>query len=491
MFSSSMNAMQLQENPHWKALATLQQKIHLQSPTSCIEQHYSCGLTLDLSRQHLTQETFDALKALAQSLQLNDNIEAMFNGEIVNYSEQRAALHTALRDPKPHERTINGENIFSSVQKSIRAMYSIATKLRTQTWLADHSSPITDIVNIGVGGSDLGPKFCTQALQKFHCDSLNFHFISDADPLAFESVVNTLRPENTLFIISSKSFTTPETLFNYQKARTWVKKNHWTSHFIAVTANTCAAREAGFEHIVAIWPWVGGRYSVTSASNLIMAIAIGPEAFQAFLDGAHAMDCHFRKTPIEKNLPQLAALVGVWNNNFLQATQHLILSYGQPLDKLVQYVQQLEMESNGKSVDIYGNSINYSTAPVVWGGPGNQAQHSYYQLLCQGTHQIAIELVSSRENHNHMINAMCQNKTDILYHGVQNTAYPYQRIKGNVPVTRLQLDTISPYSMGALIAFYEHKVFTQSVIWRINPFDQPGVESAKKNLRHQVSAALV
>lgn len=485
-----MNGAPLQANPHWQSLCALQKKNCSQAPTSCIGQRQFGGLTLDLSRQRLSQEVFDTLGMLAQSRHLNDHIAAMFNGDIVNYSEQRPALHTALRDPLSRGLWVNGEEVYALVQQSLQDMFSIATKLRNKTWLSEPRTTIRDIVNIGVGGSDLGPRFCTQALQEFHSTDLNFHFISDADPLAFESVVTALQPEGTLFIISSKSFSTPETLFNYAKARQWMTAVNWEEHFIAVTAHPSLAHAAGLQHTVAIWPWVGGRYSVTSASNLITAIALGQEAFQSFLDGAHAMDCHFRAAPLAHNLPKLSALVGIWNNNFLQATQHLILSYGQPLDTLVQYVQQLDMESNGKSVDIYGESIHYSTAPVVWGGPGNQAQHSYYQLLCQGTHKMAIELVSSRENHNQMINTMCQNKMDILYHGVQDTPHPYQRITGHIPVTALQLDKIAPYTLGALIAYYEHKIFTQSVIWKINPFDQPGVESAKKHLQHQVSQAL-
>ena len=222
---------------------------------------------------------------------------------------------------------------------------------------------------------------------------------------------------------------------------------------------------------------------MTSAINLITAIAIGPDAFQQFLSGAHAMDDHFRKQPFSKNLPVLAALVGIWNNNFLQTQQHLILTYGESLTALVPYVQQLDMESNGKSVDIYGHTVSYATGPVVWGGPGNQAQHSYYQLLCQGTHRVAIELVSIQENNHELLNKMCQNKNDILYYGVQCSGLPSERIGGGIPLTHIQLEKISPYILGACVAFYEQKVFTQATIWGINPFDQPGVESAKKFLQ--------
>ena len=479
------------ENSHWQALLSLQETLLAQEAASYTNKQSVCGITLDLSRQKINQPILEELLLLAESSNLSESIESLFNGATVNYTEQRAALHTALRDPRSHGLWVDGQDLLIPISETRQRLFDIAHEIRNHSWTGVSGNPITDVVNIGMGGSDLGPRFCTQALKKFQQTPINFHFVSDADPNAFESAVEHLTPEQTLFLISSKSFTTPETLYNYQKARQWLDQElDWTRHFIAITANCERAKESGFQHILPIWLWVGGRFSVTSAMNLITAIAIGPEAFQQFLEGAYAMDCHFRNTPFYKNLPVLAALTGIWNINFLKAHQHLILTYDQALDGFVQYVQQLDMESNGKSIDIYGRPVNYSTGPVVWGGPGNQAQHSYYQLLCQGTHQIAIDLISTKDNQGSMINTLCQNKSDVLYYGVQ-TSHSFEQIKGGASLTHIQLEQISPYALGALIALYEHKIFTQSVIWQINPFDQPGVETAKRFLQKKPANALV
>lgn len=332
-----------------------------------------------------------------------------------------------------------------------------------------------------MGGSDLGPRFSIHALANLAAKHLRYHFVSDVDPYALDNVIQHLKPETTLFIVSSKSFTTKETLYNAKKALAWV--NHPTQidkHFIAVTANVTKAKESGFGHVLPIWEWVGGRYSLCSAISLITAIAIGYDQFSQILAGAHSMDKHFRDTAFSANLPVLLGLTGIWNNNFLHIHNLLILVYTQQLDYFVPYIQQLDMESNGKSIDKHGRAVNHATGPIVWGGLGNQAQHSYYQLLCQGTHQVAADFVTVKSFNSELINAMSEAKRQILAHGVHEPENPNGYIPGNKPVNHIQLADCSPFTLGQLIALYEHKIYTQSVIWNINAFDQPGVESAKK-----------
>lgn len=306
------------------------------------------------------------------------------------------------------------------------------------------------------------------------------HFISDADPHAFSDVCDQLHPETTLFIISSKSFTTKETLYNMKKAFAWVNKpEHMDKHFIAITANEDKARDYGFSTILSIWDWVGGRYSLTSAINLITAIAIGFDQFTQLLEGANQMDQHFQTQELHDNMPVIMALIGLWNINFLRISSFLFLIYTKRLALFVPYLQQLDMESNGKSVDIHGRNVTYSTGPVIWGGLGNQAQHSYYQLLCQGTHKVAIDFISSEEFEGSLIDSYCKAKMHALSEGVDN-GDPRSYIAGGIPMNHIRLKSCTPASIGALIALYEHKIFVQSLLWNINAFDQPGVESAKR-----------
>jgi glucose-6-phosphate isomerase len=330
----------------------------------------------------------------------------------------------------------------------------------------------------------LGPLFCIDALSDYVTDTLKFHFISEIDPNVFAKVTAKLNPETTLFIISSKSFTTPETLCHMENAFAWVNQNeHRDKHFIAVTANIKKAQEHGFHHILPIWDWVGGRYSSCSSINLITCIAIGFEQFSAMLTGANSMDNHFKKTKLSKNLPVLLALLGIWNINFLNNNNLLVLTYADDLKYFVSYLQQLDMESNGKSINKQGRWIDYNTGPIIWGGPGNQAQHSYYQLLCQGTHKISADLISIKTFDNEAINQMCLDHSKVLTKGSAEDENPHSYIPGEVSVNHISLTACTPETLGALIALYEHKIFVQGVVWNINSFDQPGVESSKKSLK--------
>jgi glucose-6-phosphate isomerase len=441
----------------------------------------SCGISLDFSRQHLHQRTTELLFALANERKLREKIQHLMQGKVVNLSENRPALHTALRLPDKNCIVINQRNIIEDVHFAMSEMQAIVKKIRNKQWLGHTGAPITDIVNIGVGGSDLGPRFCLQGLRDFVSPDLNFHFISTADPNAFHRVTKNLSPHNTLFIVSSKSFTTDETLYNAKKAIAWINNPAGQrQHFIAITAHPVRAYNFGFFHVLPIWSWVGGRYSFCSAINLITAIAIGWDNFQQMLDGAHSMDLHFKEADYKQNLPVMLALLGIWTNNFLNIHNVLMLVYAEPLEQFVAYVQQLDMESNGKSRDNQGNKIDYSTGPLIWGGLGNQIQHSYFQLLCQGTHRVALDFITLDTYNGHMINNMCTAKIDVLSKGINDSQNPNGLISGKMPINHLRLKDCSPFTLGALIALYEHKIFTQSVIWDINPFDQPGVESAKR-----------
>lgn len=439
-----------------------------------------CDITLDFSKQKIVDSTLELLCELATASKLKEAIHALTSGKTVNLSENKPALHTALRAPDDEALWINGHNIMSDIIETRNKMEAVAESIRHKDWLGYSGEPITDIVNIGMGGSDLGARFCVEALSDFSTENLGFHFISDIDPHAFTNTVKNLTPETTFFIISSKSFSTKETLFNAKQAMQWIgDSKHFQKHFIAITAREQRAHDFGIEHVLPIWDWVGGRYSVCSAMSLITMIAIGPKNFKAFLSGAYDMDQHFQQVPFAENLPVLTALLGIWNNNFLGIHQLLILVYANQLEQFVPYVQQLDMESNGKCFDKNDRLINYSTSPIIWGGHGNRAQHSYYQLLCQGTHRTAIDFVSLKVFDNCMVNAFCREKQHILSKGIDSERKISGRILGNLPLNHFRLKACTPYILGAFISLFEHKSYTQGVVWNLNPFDQPGVESAK------------
>lgn len=441
----------------------------------------SQGISIDFAKQCLDETTLDLLINLAKERNVKEKIYSLIHGDKVNQSEDRPALHTALRTFKDKPIWDNGHDIIPDIFTTREQMRVISTQIRDGLWLGHTGRPIKDIVNIGIGGSDFGPRFCVDALVKYITPDLGFHFISDADPLAFESTVARLKPETTLFIVSSKSFTTKETLFNAQKAIAWINNNqHLDKHFIAVTANIIKAKALGFSNVLPIWDWVGGRYSLCSAINLITCIAIGFEQFTQLLAGANSMDEHFYSKDLHENMPVLMALIGLWNINFLHISNLLLLVYSRQLEKLVPYIQQLDMESNGKSIDNFGRAVNHATGPIVWGGSGNQAQHSYYQLLCQGTHKIAADFISIDEYSNDLISHFRDAKMQVLSNGIDPVDNSNGYIPGGMPINHIRLASCSPFCLGALIALYEHKVYVQSVLWNINSFDQPGVESAKR-----------
>ena len=441
----------------------------------------TCNIDIDFSNQRINDSTLELLITLANERELQEKIMHLMQGNTVNPDENRPALHTALRTQSLEPIIVNGQDIIPDILNTREIMRLLSEQIRNGLWTGFSGKPITDIVNVGIGGSDLGAKLCVNALTDYAAKHLNYHFISDADPYAFSSAVMHLKPETTLFIISSKSFTTEETLYNTQKAIEWLgKETPIGNHMIAITAHRERAQRLGISHILPIWDWIGGRYSACSAINLITAIAIGFEQFEELLIGANAMDQHFQHAEFTINLPVLLGLIGIWNTNFLSIHTLLLLTYSKYLEFFVPYIQQLDMESNGKSFNNQGRAVNHMTSPIIWGGLGNQAQHSYYQLLCQGTHKVAVDFITLKTHENELIHDMYMAKKWILTHGISDETNPKGYIPGNTPLNHINLVNCSPASIGSLIALYEHKIYVQSVIWDINPFDQPGVDSAKR-----------
>jgi glucose-6-phosphate isomerase len=441
----------------------------------------ACNIHLDYSSQKLSAEILQTLFELAHVCQFSSNIRSMMRGDKLNLSEQRPALHTALR-ARPHEVIfVDFQNIVPKVLAARNQIETIAELIRAKRWFGFSGKPIKDIVNVGIGGSHLGPYFAIHALKNFCTEELGYHFISDVSPESFYNVIEKLNPETTLFIISSKSFTTPETIHNAQKAIEWIGQHELSAnHFIAITACEDKARQFGIKNIIPIWDWVGGRFSFCSAINLITAIAIGAEQFNSLINGAHQMDQHVLEADDKSNMPLLLALIGIWNINFLNIPSLVILPYARPFEFFVPFIQQMDMESNGKSIDREGRNIPHATSPIIWGGMGNNAQHSYFQLLCQGTHKTTADFISLTCHSGELINSMCQSRMHVLTHGRKLPHQPSGHIQGGIPLNHIQLSDCTPFTIGALVALFEHKIFIQSVVWNTNPFDQPGVESAKQ-----------
>ncbi len=454
--------------PHWKILNDL--KVTSESTT------YKCHLKnayFDLTLRHhdLNQSVFPQLMQLPRVQGLESAQEQWAKG---CFQEERIPTYHFLRC---------FENIPAIYRDELthtrEKMQVMVDAIREGEWRGATGKPITDVVNIGMGGSDLGPRLSLEVLAEFKNTNLRFHFISDADPYAFAKVLEDLSPEMTLFLVSSKSFSTEETLLNAQYASAWVSHPDALKHqFIALTAQPERARTLGYEHMLTIPNWVVGRYSSCSSMNFILALMIGYDAFIDFLKGAYEMDMHFFHTPAEENMPMLMALMGIWNINFLNIQTHLLLIYDTRIRNFVDYVQQMDMESNGKSVNRHDAPITYSTAPIIWGGLGNQAHHSYYQLLAQGSHRIGIDFLTVEENEYELINALCRSRIEILQEGISSLV-PHEKIMPQVSTHHIHLHQLNPQTLGALISLYENKVFTQAWLWNLNPFDQPGVESAK------------
>ena len=471
----------------------------------------SCGLFLDYSKNLITSETRDLLVGLAKEVNLKAAIDALYAGEPVNSSEGRPALHTALRRPVGDKLSVNGVNIMPDVHKVLNQITDLVGRIHDGLWRGYTEKPITDVVNIGIGGSFLGPELVSEALLSYAHKGVRCHYLANIDGSEFHELTQKLRAETTLFIVSSKSFNTLETLKNAQAARAWYLAQGGSEaelyrHFIAVSSNNAAAVAFGIreENIFPMWDWVGGRYSLWSAIGLPIALAIGMSNFKELLSGAYTMDQHFQNAPFEQNMPVLLGLLGVWYGNFWGAQSHAILPYDHYLRNITKHLQQLDMESNGKSVRQDGTPVSTDTGPVIWGGVGCNGQHAYHQLLHQGTQLIPADFIvpivsfNPVSDHHQWLYANCLSQSQALMLGktrseaeaelrekglpeaeVQKLA-PHKVIPGNRPSNTIVVERISPRRLGALVAMYEHKVFVQSVVWGINAFDQWGVELGKE-----------
>lgn len=472
------------------------------------------ALYMDYSKQCIDETVLANLLSLADSCDLPARIKALLQGAMVNTSEARAALHTALRLPETATLQLDGQDVVADVHQSLSQVARLSERVRSGTWRGFSGKAITDVVNIGVGGSDLGPLMATAALDEWADTEIEVHFVSNMDGTQLDNLLKHLNPETTLFIISSKSFGTIDTLSNAKTALSWLlataklragtEDSVLRRHFIGISANSEKMSAWGIhpEHQLQLWEWVGGRFSLWSAIGLAIAIRIGMAGFKALLAGAHSMDEHFAQADFAENLPVLLGLLAIWNSTFLQVNAHTVLPYDGRLSYLPSYLTQLEMESNGKSVTQHGDHIDYDTCPILWGEIGSNAQHAFYQLLHQGTQQVSCDFIAcvrrySGQSQNaplqqqHELSlANCLAQSRVLAFGnaalqesevqVASAAEKYKYYRGNQPSTTLLIDELTPHSLGALVALYEHKVYVMASIWDINPFDQWGVEMGKQ-----------
>ncbi len=441
------------------------------------------NIIMDYSKQQITEDTRSKLLALANACDLENWRDKMFSGENINITENIPVLHTALRQQNDDPIIVDGVNIIPQIQETQEQMKLFCEKLH-------NDKKLTHIVNIGIGGSDLGPAMVCDALKYFSNRDIQMHFVSNIDGADLSETLRLLDPNKTLFIVTSKSFATQETLINAKTARKWLrhqlKKEDISKHFIAISQNVAAAKEFGIleNHIFPIWNWVGGRYSLWSAIGLSFCIAIGFDNYQEMLKGANSMDEHFRHAPIEQNMPILLAMIGIWHRNFLKLPAISIIPYNQYLHRFGSYMQQLDMESNGKSIDRQGNEVSYETGPIIIGETGTNAQHAYFQLIHQGSTIVPCDFIitaksgSSIDSHRNKLLANAIAQTKALMDG-RDHDNPHKAFSGNRPSNSIILDELTPYNLGMLLALYEHKVFVQGVIWNINSFDQCGVELGK------------
>jgi glucose-6-phosphate isomerase len=502
---------QLTHQPAWKSLQDHYHKIqplHLRKLFAedpkrgerlAVE---ALGIYLDYSKNRVTDDTMRLLLDLAESSGLRSRIDAMFNGEKINITEQRAVLHVALRTPKNQSILLDGENVVPKVHQVLDKMSVFADRVRSGEWKGYTGKRIRNVINIGIGGSDLGPMMAYESLKHYSDRNLTLRFVSNIDGTDIAEATRDLDPAETLFIICSKTFTTIETLTNAQSARDWclntLRDNQAVAkHFVAVSTNEEGVAKFGIDtaNMFEFWDWVGGRYSYESAIGLSVMIGIGPENFRDMLAGFHAMDEHFRTAPFPKNLPVLLGVLGIWYVNFFGAETHAILPYDQYLWRLSAYCQQLDMESNGKHVDLDGNVVDYNTGPVIWGQPGTNGQHAYYQLIHQGTRLIPCDFIGFCQSLNPlgphhdllMANIFAQTEAlafgktgkEVEAEGVKPALVPHRTFEGNHPTNTILATKLTPEMLGKLIALYEHKVFVQGTIWNINSFDQWGVELGK------------
>ncbi len=463
----------------------------------------AAGLHLDYSKHRITDETLTLLMQLAEESGLRARIDAMFRGEKINVSENRAVLHVALRAPRGASIVVDGENVVPQVHAVLDKMADFSNRVRSGAWKGYTGKPIRNVINIGIGGSDLGPVMAYEALKHYSNRSMTFRFVSNIDGTDFAEAVRDLDPAETLFIVSSKTFTTLETMTNAHTARDWSLKGLGgdvkgvAKHFVAVSTNAAKVSEFGIDtaNMFGFWDWVGGRYSMDSAIGLSTMIAIGPKNFQAMLGGFQQMDEHFRTAPLERNLPVLLGLLAVWYNDFFDAQTVAVLPYEQYLKRFPAYLQQLTMESNGKHVTLDGTAVDYPTGPIYWGEPGTNGQHSFYQLIHQGTRLIPCDFIAFVETlnplgrHHDMLMANVCAQTEALAFGktpeqVKAEGTPdwlvsHRVFEGNRPSNTILAQQLTPEALGKLVALYEHSVFTQGTIWNIDSFDQWGVELGK------------
>ena len=461
------------------------------------------GLFLDYSKNRITDETIKLLLQLAEESGLKRRIEAMFNGEKINITENRAVLHVALRAPKDQTILVDGKNVVPEVHAVLDKMSDFANRVRSGEWKGHTGKRIRNVVNIGIGGSDLGPVMAYEALKHYSERSMTFRFVSNVDGNDFAEAVLDLDPAETLFVVSSKTFTTLETMTNAHSARSWFlermggDESAVAKHFVAVSTNGGEVSRFGIDtaNMFGFWDWVGGRYSMDSAIGLSTMLAIGPDNYRAMLDGFHQMDEHFRTTPFEQNLPVLMGLLGIWYDDFFGAQTVAVLPYEQYLKRFPAYLQQLTMESNGKHVTLAGTKVDYATGPVYWGEPGTNGQHSFYQLIHQGTSLIPCDFIAFSQalnnvgrHHDILIanvfaqaEALAFGKTaeQVKADGTPDWLVPHRVFEGNRPSNMILIDRLTPAVLGKLVALYEHSVFTQGTIWQINSFDQWGVELGK------------
>ena len=506
-----MNSVPLTRRPEWRALEEHYQKIrqlHLRDLFATDPKRgerltaEAVGLYLDYSKHRITDDTLDLLVQLAESSGLRDRIDAMFRGDKINRTEDRAVLHIALRAPRNSSIVVDGENVVPQVHEVLDRMADFADRVRSGAWKGYTGQRIRHVINIGIGGSDLGPVMAYEALKAYSARDMTFRFVSNVDGTDFAEATRDLDPAETLFILSSKTFTTLETMTNAHTARDWSLRalgdpKAVAKHFVAVSTNAAEVAKFGIDtaNMFGFWDWVGGRYSMDSAIGLSTMLAIGPDHFRAMLAGFHAMDEHFRTAPFERNLPVLMGLLAIWYNNFFGAQTVGVFPYEQYLKRFPAYLQQLTMESNGKHVTLDGASVDYQTGPIVWGEPGTNGQHSFYQLIHQGTKLIPCDFIGFCQTLNPlgqhhdllMANVFAQTEAlafgktpqEVGAEGTPAWLVPHRTFEGNRPTSTILAERLTPETLGTLVALYEHSVFTQGAIWHIDSFDQWGVELGK------------
>ena len=462
----------------------------------------AAGLFLDYSKNRVDDETLSRLVALAEAVGLRQAIDDMFTGKPINETENRSVLHVALRNRSNTPVVVDGEDVMPAVNSVLDKMSGFATKVRSGEWKGYTGKPIRNVVNIGIGGSDLGPLMAYEALKPYSDRNLNIRFVSNVDATHIAETTRDMNPEETLFIVASKTFTTQETMTNAATARQWVldamvDEAAVAKHFVAVSTSADEVRAFGIdeENMFEFWEWVGGRYSMCSAIGLTLMTGIGPDNFMNMLDGFHAMDRHFAEAPLDANMPVLLGLLGVWYNNFFGSETHAVLPYDQYMHRFAAHLQQLDMESNGKYVDKQGARVSCQTGPVIWGEPGTNGQHAFYQLIHQGTKMIPSDFIGFFESQNPlgdhhdklMANMIAQTEAlafgkpskEVEAEGVTGTLIAHKTFEGNRPTNTILADRLDPFTLGALTALYEHKVFVQGVIWNVYSFDQWGVQLGK------------